>query len=262
MSGYHSWRRRPISTRTQQDALLEQCILDAHQRSKGQYGAPRIHAVLQAQGQRVCRKRAARLMRSRGRRAKGKRRLVRTTDSGHAVPVCPNLLARQFEVQQPNQVWASDLRCLPTTEGWLYLAVTLDVHSRAVVGDAMDTQMTATLPLAALHRAARRRRPYPGLVRHSDRGGQYASGIFQAEVARMRAKSSMSRKGDCWNNAVMESFFSSLKWELMGENIFDNRPLARQAVLEFTEVFANRQRRHSTLGDLTPHELERPATAA
>ena len=182
----------------QQDALLEQRIQDVHQRSKGRYGAPRIHAELQAQGQRVSRKRVARLMRGRGLRAKGKRRFVRTTDGGHALPVCPNLLARQFDVSQPNQVWASDLTFLPTREGWLYLAVTLDLHSRAVIGYAMDTQMPATLPLAALQMAARRRLPSPGLVHHSDRGSQYASGLFQAELARMRARGSMSRKGDCW----------------------------------------------------------------
>lgn len=262
VSGYHSWRRRPISTRTQQDALLEQRIHDVHQRSKGRYGAPRIHAELQAQGQRVSRKRVARLMRGRGLRAKGKRRFVRTTDGGHALPVCPNLLARQFDVSQPNQVWASDLTFLPTREGWLYLAVTLDLHSRAVIGYAMDTQMPATLPLAALQMAARRRLPSPGLVHHSDRGSQYASGLFQAELARMRARGSMSRKGDCWDNAVVESFFSSLKRELYEDEIFESRASARQAVFEFIEVFYNRQRRHSTLGYLTPHEFERQATAA
>lgn len=262
VSGYHSWRRRPISKRTQQDALLEQRIRDTHQRSKGRYGAPRVHAELRAEGLRVSRKRVARLMRLGGLRAKGKRRWVQTTHSSHTMPVCPNLLARQFEVQQPNQVWASDLTFLPTREGWLYLAVTLDLHSRAVVGYAMDTQMPATLPLAALQMAARRRLPSPGLVHHSDRGSQYASGLFQAELARMRARGSMSRKGDCWDNAVVESFFSSLKRELMDENIFETREVARQAVFEFIEVFYNRQRRHSTLGYLTPHEFERQATAA
>lgn len=138
MSGYHSWRRRPISNRKQLDALLQQRIQDVHQRSKGRYGAPRVHAQLRAEGLRVSRKRVARLMRMGGLRAKGKRRWVRTTDSHHTLPVCPNLLERQFEVHQPNQVWASDLTYLPTREGWLYLAVTLDLHSRAVVGYAMD----------------------------------------------------------------------------------------------------------------------------
>lgn len=262
VSGYHSWRRRPISKRKQQDALLQQRIQDAYQRSKGRYGAPRIHAELQAEGVRVSRKRVARLMHAGGLRAKGKRRWVRTTNSNHSLPVCPNLLERQFEVQRPNQVWASDLTYLPTKEGWLYLAVTLDLHSRAVVGYAMEAQMPATLPLAALQMAVGRRLPPPGLLHHSDRGSQYASRIFQEELARLRARGSMSRKGDCWDNAVVESFFSSLKRELFEEAIFENREVARQAVFEFIEVFYNRQRRHSTLGYLTPWEFERQATAA
>lgn len=262
VSGYHSWRRRPTSKRKQQDALLQQRIHDVHRCSKGRYGAPRIHAELRAEGVRVSQKRVARLMRSAGLRAKGKRRWVRTTDSHHTLPVCPNLLDRQFEVQQPNQVWASDLTYLPTREGWLYLAVTLDLCSRAVVGYAMDVQMPATLPLAALQMAAGRRVPPPGLLHHSDRGSQYASRIFQAELARMRARGSMSRKGDCWDNAVVESFFSSLKRELFEEVIFESRTAARHAVFEYIEVFYNRQRRHSTLGYLTPHQFERQATAA
>ena len=262
VSGYHSWRRRPISKRTQHDALLKQRIQDAHHRSKGRYGAPRVHAELQAEGFRVSRKRVARLMRLDGLRAKGKRRWVQTTHSSHTLPVCPNLLARQFDVSQPNQVWASDLTFLPTKEGWLYLAVTLDLYSRAVVGYAMDAQMPATLPLAALQMAAGRRLPPPGLLHHSDRGSQYASRIFQEELARLQARGSMSRKGDCWDNAVVESFFSSLKRELFEEVIFESRAAARHAVFEFIEVFYNRQRRHSTLGYLTPLEFERQATAA
>ncbi|WP_162485369.1 IS3-like element ISDds1 family transposase [Deinococcus deserti] len=262
VSGYHSWRRRPICDRKEEDALLEQRIQEVHQRSKRRYGAPRIHAELHAGGVRVSRKRVARLMRASGLRAKGKRRWVRTTGSSHTMAVCPNLLERRFEVSQPNQVWALDLTYLPTKEGWLYLAVTLDLHSRAVVGYAMDMQMPATLPLAALQMAAGRRLPPPGLLHHSDRGSQYASGIFQAELARMRARGSMSRKGDCWDNAVVESFFSSLKRELLEDTIFETRDVARQAVFEFIEVFYNRQRRHSSLGYLTPLEFERQATAA
>ncbi len=262
VSGYHSWRRRPLSHRKQQDALLQQRIRDVHQRGKGRYGAPRVHAELRAEGLRVSRKRVARLMRSGGLCAKGKRRWVRTTDSHHSLPVCPNLLERQFEVQQPHQVWASDITYVPTRKGWLYLAVTLDLHSRAVVGYAMDASMPATLPLAALRMAAGRRDPPPGLLHHSDRGSQYASRIFQDELARLRARGSMSRKGDCWDNAVVESFFSSLKRELFEDAMFENREVARRAVFEFIEVFSNRQRRHSTLGYLTPHEFERQATTA
>lgn len=262
VSGYHSWRRRPVSKQQQWDALLEQRIQDIHQRRKGRYGSPRIHAELRAEGVHISRKRVARLMRAGGLRARGKRRWVRTTDSAHPLPVCPNLLNRQFDVQQPNEVWASDLTFVPTKEGWLYLAVTLDLHSRAVVGYAMDTQMAATLPLAALQMAVKRRCPALGLLHHSDRGSQYASRIFQEELARLRAKGSMSRKGDCWDNAVVESFFSSLKRELFEDTIFENRTVARQAIFEYIEVFYNRQRRHSTLGYLTPHEFERQAKAA
>lgn len=262
VSGYHSWRRRPISNQEQRDALLEQRIQEIHQLRKRRYGAPRIHAELRAEGTQVSRKRVARLMRAGGLRAKGKRRWVRTTDSVYSFPVCSNLLDRQFDVQQQGEVWASDLTFVPTKEGWLYLAVTLDLHSRAVVGYAMDTQMPATLPLTALQMEVQRRCPGPGLLHHSDRGSQYASRIFQEELARLQAKGSMSRKGDCWDNAIVESFFSSLKRELFEDTIFENRTVARQAIFEYIEVFYNRQRRHSTLGYLTPHEFERQAKAA
>ena len=159
-------------------------------------------------------------------------------------------------------MWASDLTFLPTREGWLYLAVTLDLHSRAVIGYAMDTQMPATLPLAALQMAARRRLPSPGLVHHSDRGSQYASGLFQAALARMRARGSMSRKGECWDNAVVESFFETLKRELIEGVVYHTREEAKLAIFEYVEVYYNRKRRHSSLGYLTPWEAECQATAA
>ena len=194
ISGYHSWQRRLPLGRQQQDLLLAQQIHVIHQRRKQRYGAPRIHADLQADGQRVSRKRVARLMRAAGLRAKGTRKFVKTTDSDHADPVSPNLLARHFDVPQPNHVWASDLTYIPTKEGWLYLAVTIDLHSRAVVGYAMDTSMPATLPSSALRMAAVRRHPPTGLLHHSDRGSQYTSKLFQAELAYLGAISSMSRR--------------------------------------------------------------------
>lgn len=234
VSGYHSWRRRPPSTRTQEDVLLQQRIQGIHVRTKGRYGAPRIHADLRSEGVRVSRKRVTRLMRASGLRGKGKRRWVRTTDSDHAFAVSPNLLERQFNVPDPNQVWASDITYLPTREGWLYLAVTLDLHSRAVVGYAMEAHTHASLPLAALQMAASRRDPPPGLLHHSDRGSQFASRVFQEELARLRARGSMSRKGDCWDNAVVESFFSSLKRELFEDAVFESRAVARQVVFELT----------------------------
>ena len=262
MSGYHSWRRRPISHQQQQDALLQQRIHEVYHRRKARYGAPRIHAELQAEGLLVSKKRIARLMRTGGLRAKGKHRSVRTTIRNHSDAVCPNLLDRQFNVQQPNQVWAADLTYIPTKEGWLYLAVTLDLFSRTVVGYAMDAQMPATLPLAALYMAVQRRDPPPGLLHHSDQGSQYTSHLFQAALVQIRARCSMSRKGECWDNAVVESFFSSLKRELFDETIFETRAVARQAIFEFIEVFYNRQRRHSSLGYLTPADFERQSTAA
>ncbi|TSA78446.1 IS3 family transposase [Deinococcus detaillensis] len=262
VSGYHSWRRRPISNQQQQDALLKQRIHDVYHHRKARYGAPRIHAELKAEGLSVSKKRIARLMRIGGLRAKGKHRSVRTTNRNHSDPVCPNLLDRQFNVQQPNQIWAADLTYIPTKEGWLYLAVTLDLFSRTVVGYAMDAYMPATLPVAALHMAVQRRNPPPGLLHHSDQGSQYTSHLFQSALAQIQAKCSMSRKGECWDNAVVESFFSSLKRELFEETIFETRAVARQAIFEFIEVFYNRQRRHSSLGYLTPADFERQSTAA
>jgi putative transposase len=174
VSGYHRWRKRPESLHSQQDALLQQRIYEIHRLRTGRYGAPRIHAELHADGLAVSRKRVARLMRAGGLRAKGKHRSIRTKGSGHCDPIFPNLLNRQFNVQQPNQVWAADLTYIPTKEGWLSLAVTLDLCSRAVVGYAMDAQMPAALPLAALHMAALRRDPPPGLLHHSDQGSGQA----------------------------------------------------------------------------------------
>jgi transposase InsO family protein len=159
-------------------------------------------------------------------------------------------------------VWASDLTFIPTKEGWLYLAVTLDLHSRAVVGYAMEAHMAATLPLGALKMAVGARKPLPGLLHHSDRGSQYVSKIFQTELTRIGAQGSMSRKANCWDNSVLESFFSSLKRELLDPAPFESRTVARQAIFEYIEVFYNRQRRHSTLAYLTPHEFERQAQVA
>jgi putative transposase len=261
-SAYYSWQRRPLADHHVQDALLEQRIRELHQASKGRYGTPRLQAGLRAEGQRVSRQRISRLMRRNGLRAKGPRRFVRTTDSDHLLAVCPNLLNREFDVQDANTVWASDLTFIPTREGWLYLAVTLDLHSRAVVGHAMDSQMPATLPLTALQMAVSTRTPPSGLLHHSDRGSQYVSKVFQAELARIGAQGSMSRRGNCWDNSVLESFFSSLKRELFDGAPFESRAVARQAIFEYIEVFYNRRRRHSTLGYLTPLEFERQAQVA
>jgi len=255
-AGYYAWRDRPESLRQQQNHHLTRQIQVVHARSKGRYGAPRVHAELQAQGVVCGRQRVARLMRTAGLHGKGKRKYRVTTRSDHDHSLAQNVLARQFEVSEPNAVWAGDLTYLPTKEGWLYLAVLIDLYSRRVVGWAMDERITTALPLAALEMACKGRRPAPGLVHHSDRGSQYASWAYQRALRRMGAVPSMSRKGDCWDNAVVESFFASLKRELLDGRVFASRVQARLEVFEYIEVFFNRQRRHSTLGFLAPVVFE------
>lgn len=262
VDGYRSWRRRPPCHRVQQDEQLSARIKSIHARSKGRYGTPRVHAELQAHGERCGRKRVARLMRQAGLFGRGPRRFVRTTDSEHALPVAENLVQRNFNPPQPDQVWAADLTFIPTKEGWLYLAIVLDLYARLVVGWAMDERMPTELPLAALSMALRRRSPPAGLVHHSDRGSQYAACRYQEVLSRHGLVPSMSRKGNCWDNAVVESFFASLKRELLDGKVFEDRPTARAAIFEYVEVFYNRQRRHSSLGYLTPSEADRQAQAA
>jgi transposase InsO family protein len=196
-------------------------------------------------------------MQQHGIRAKTPRRWRATTQSKHAYPIAPNLLARQFTVEAPNRVWASDITFLWSGEGWLYLAVVLDLYSRAVVGWAIDTRMDTQLPLRALRMAIARRRPAPGLIHHSDRGVQYASGDYQVELAAHGIKCSMSRIGDCWDNAVVESFFATLKKELIHQEHHSTRMQLQSVVFEWIEVFYNRQRRHSTLGYCSPAQFER-----
>jgi len=251
-AGYYAWRDRPVSRRRQQDQQLTQHIQDVHERSKGRYGAPRVHAELQARGVRCGRQRVARLMRTAGLQGKGKRKYRVTTMSDPTYPLAANLLERQFGVNEPNTVWVGDLTYLPTREGWLYLSVLIDLYSRRVVGWAMSERITTALPLAALEMAYKGRRPAPGLVHHTDRGSQYASWSYQRALRRMGAVPSMSRKGDCWDNAVVESFLASLKRELLDGRVLESRAQARLEVFEYIEVFFNRQRRHSTLGFLAP----------
>ena len=254
-SGYHSWRNRP-QVRKHDDHTLLRHVVSVHQDSKGRYGAPRVHADLQAQGVRCSRRRVARLMRSAGLQGKGKRKYKQTTDSEHALPVAENLVQRNFDVPQPNTVWAGDLTYLRTKEGWLYLAVLIDLHSRLVVGWGMGSRMTTDLPLSALSMAFHRRRPPPGLVHHSDRGSQYASGAYQRALRGMGMACSMSRRGDCFDNAVVESFFASLKRELVEGRVFASRREAELEVFAYIEQFYNRKRRHSALGYLSPAEFE------
>ena len=263
-SGYFDWRRgRQLrAARADQDSSLTEKIRAVHRRSKGRYGAPRVHAELREDGTRVSRKRVARLMRQAELRGKGKRKHRATTRSKTSRPVAENVLDRKFTVERPDTVWASDLTYLWTLEGWLYLAVVLDLYSRRVVGWAMGERLTEDLALNALEMALVTRKPAPGLLHHSDRGSQYTGLVYQRRLKEAGAISSMSRKGDCWDNAVVESFFATLKTEGVAGNLYRTRDEARAAVFEFVEVFYNRRRRHSSLGYLCPARFEELKRAA
>jgi len=256
-AGCYAAQARPPAARARADAQLAVEIAAIHGESRQRYGSPRVHAELRARGQGVSRKRVARLMRHRGLAARRRRRFRVTTDSRHAFPVAANVLARQFAAPAPDTVWVTDITYIPTGEGWLYLAVILDLCSRGIVGWAMSERITRQLPLDALGMALGRRRPSPGLLHHSDRGSQYASGDYQTHLARHGFVGSMSRRGDCWDNAVAESFFATLKVELFHDALWSTRAAARGAVFEYIEVFYNRQRRHSSLGFLSPLAFER-----
>jgi putative transposase len=256
-AGFYAAQARPPAARARADAQLAVEIAAIHGESRQRYGSPRVHAELRARGQGVSRKRVARLMRHRGLAARRRRRFRVTTDSRHAFPVAANVLARQFAAPAPDTVWVTDITYIPTGEGWLYLAVILDLCSRGIVGWAMSERITRQLPLDALGMALGRRRPSPGLLHHSDRGSQYASGDYQAHLARHGFVGSMSRRGDCWDNAVAESFFATLKVELVHDALWPTRAAARGAVFEYIEVFYNRHRRHSSLGFLSPLAFER-----
>jgi putative transposase len=258
-SGFYAWSVRPESERSKENKRLTLEIKKVHEESRRTYGSPRVHAELQEQGFEVGRKRVARLMRDNGLRAKGKRRFRKTTDSNHGRSVAPNILSRNFEVDAPNTVWAGDITYLWTAEGWVYLAVVLDLFSRRVVGWALADHMRTDLVLEALFDALGSRAPRSGLLHHSDRGTQYASGDYQATLEAHGIKCSMSRTGDCWDNAVVESFFGTLKTELDATDQWTTRAQARYDVFEYVEVFYNRQRRHSYLGYVSPARFEAEA---
>ena len=213
--GYYAWAGRAESARAADDRALAAEIRAAHEASRGRYGSPRVHAELRARGRRIGRKRVARLMRGMGLAARRRRRFRRTTDSRHAFPIAPNLLERNFTAEAPDRVWLADLTYIWTAQGWLYLAVVLDLYTRRVVGWAMADHLRHELTLAALDMAIVRQRPAPGLVHHADRGVQYAAHGYRARLRRHGMVCSMSRKGDCWDNAPMESFFATLKGELV-----------------------------------------------
>lgn len=255
-SGYYGWLKRPESCRSREDRALLVHIRASHKRSRGNYGSPRVHKDLVDDGHAVGRGRVARLMRREGIRGVGKRRFVVTTDSDHRYGVVPNTLERRFEVSSPNEVWTGDITYLPTKDGWLYLAVLHDLFSRLVVGWNTERWLTGDLTLKALVSACRLRQPAPGCLHHSDQGSQYAAREYVEVLNRYGFCRSMSRKGDCYDNAVTESFFATLKMEL-----FEGRPLmSREETVrelqDYIELFYNRQRRHSTLGYMSPMDFE------
>lgn len=262
-SGYYRWRGRPESQRASEDRRLRVEIRATHRRNRQVYGSPRIHKDLREQGIRCSRKRVARLMREEGVRAKQSRKFRPvTTDSRHAMPVAPNVLDRNFEASNPNQAWVADITYIPTREGWLYLAVVLDLFSRAVVGWAMDARCSRDLTIRALQMALARRRPPPGLIHHSDRGSQYASADYRALLAQHGLICSMSRKGDCYDNAAMESFYHTLKTEHVHFCDYVTRRQAMTDLFDYIEVFYNRQRRHSFLDHVSPLAFEQVRLAA
>ncbi len=256
-AGFYAAQGRPVSARTQQDRRLAVAIAAIHAESHQRYGSPRVHAELRDRGQRLGRKRVARLMREQGIRARRRRRFRTTTDSRHTLPIAANVVAREFTTTAPNTTWVTDITYVWTLEGWLYLAVILDLFSRRVVGWAMSARIDRQLALDALGMALAHRQPPRGLIHHSDRGSQYASREYRDALATHGVVCSMSRRGDCWDNAVAESFFATLKLELVYERDWTTRADARAAIFEYLEVFYNRQRRHSALGYVSPLAFER-----
>ena len=259
-AGYYAWRIRPQSRRKCLDLRLKLEIRAVHRASKRRYGSPRVHDELRDQGIRCGKKRVARLMREDGLRANKARRFRVTTNSDHTHVVAPNLLNRRFAVEAVggvNQVWVSDITYVPTRAGWLYLAVVLDLASRRIIGWAMKNTLEACLATDALTMALWGRKPGRDLLHHSDRGVQYASGEYQALLNEHGITCSMSRKGDCWDNAVAESFFATLEWELIEDSDWHTHEEARQAIFDYIEIWYNRQRRHSSLGYTTPAAYEK-----
>ena len=263
-SGFYAWRGRPESARSRQDRRLKVEIRAYYRASRCKYGSPMICRDLHEAGIRVSPKRVARLMREDGINSRKRRRFVLTTDSAHGEAVAPNVLDRAFQVASLDTVWVGDITYIPTREGWLYLAVLLDLCSRKVVGWSTSESLAEELTLEALDRALLERRPNAGLLHHSDRGSQYASYEYQKKLKQRGLVPSMSRKGNCWDNAPAESFFSTLKREAITDDGFATRDQARAALFDWIEVTYNRSRRHSSIGRVSPavYEAKRQEKAA
>jgi putative transposase len=258
-SGYFAWRSRPACQRQRDDLVLLAHLRSAFRESNGTYGSPRMTRELQDQGLPIGRRRTARLMRANGLKARQKRRFKRTTDSHHAFPIAPNLLEQDFSATRPNQKWNADISYVWTGEGWLYLAVVLDLFARRVVGWAVSDRLHKELALEALRKALAIRRPGEGLTHHADRGSQYCSIEYQAELRKHGIQISMSGKGNCYDNSVVETFFKTLKSELVWRTVFQTRAEAKDAIGRYIDGFYNPVRRHSTLDYVSPVQFERLA---
>ena len=259
-SGFYAWRSRDVSAAEERREELTAEVKEIHAQVKARYGSPRIHAELVAKGHACSVNFVAQVMREAGIAAKTRRKFRQTTDSNHGLPVAENILDRDFDPDEPNTSWVADVTYIPTREGWLYLAVVEDLFSRRVVGWSMGATMTSRLVVDALEMALARRLKgslSSGLVAHSDRGSQYASEHYQRRLREERITCSMSRRGNCWDNAAMESFFASLKKELVHDEDYATRDEAKASIFEYIEAFYNRVRRHSSLGYVAPAEYER-----
>lgn len=255
-SSYYEWLNYPECNRTKQDQELIVLINSIFKESRGNYGSRSIKKKLERQGKLISRRRVIRLMREANLVCKTKRKFKATTDSNHKLPIAPNLLNRQFKVNKPNSYYVGDITYIPTNEGWLYLATVIDLYSRRVVGWSMDDNMKAELVNKALLMAIWQRKPPKGLVWHTDRGSQYVSNSHLKIIQQHGITQSMSRKGNCWDNAVAESFFHTLKNELVYQHKFKTREEAKNVIFEYIEVFYNRIRIHSTNNYLSPMEYE------
>ena len=256
-SGYYDWIDRPMSDQANRQEELKVKIKEAHEQNRCVYGSRRVCAVLKSEGENVCQNTVARLMKKLGIQARSKKKYVPcTTDSRHAQPVAENLLGREFAAELPNQKWATDITYIPTGEGWLYLAGVIDLCSRKIVGWSMADHMKTDLVSDALNMAVAGRLPDLGLLHHSDRGVQYASDDYQHLLKQYQMTSSMSGKGDCWDNACAESFWATLKTELVHHEKYATREAARRSIFEYIEIFYNRKRLHSSLDYLSPEAFE------
>jgi len=255
--GYRSWRGRPVSQRQRDDMVVLAHIREQHHLSLGSYGRPRMTQELKEAGLRVGHRRIGRLMRDNGIRVVRTRKYKATTDSNHSFNIAPNWLDRNFHADRPNQKWAGDISYIWTREGWLYLAVIIDLHSRRVVGWAVSNRLKKDLALQALNRAVALRNPPPGCLHHTDRGAQYCSHDYQKRMRQLRFKVSMSRKGNCWDNAVVETFFKTIKAELIWRHKWQTRQQVTDALFQYINGFYNTRRRHSAIGGIAPVKFER-----